>query len=208
MGKAFVIFEIILSIALTNMLLIGGSLLSVFLLFPVLLISTLYYLRRMYLYREFTGIIYNYAHFIRGNILSSIKILFPLVLFIGFLLLSIFYYNRVMIELFHPFLVILIFVVQAFMLYQAVGVMLVSAILYAQFKEKHHDETPTYALLNKGFIILNAHPVRGFLSIISLIMGTVFIIRLVPFFYLIVLPIGLFAFYVVFSDVIEQKKYV
>ena len=201
-GTAFSIFEIILSIVLANVLLVIGSVLSGFLLFPVLLISTLYYLRRIYLYREFTGIIFNYTNFIKGNIVKSIKLLFPLVLFVGFMLLSVFYYNQILTDMLHPYFILVIFVVQAFLLYQVVGVMIVSAILYGK-----NPDTENKEILNKAFIIFNAHPIRGFLSILSLAAGVIFIVRVLPFSYLIVFPIGLFFFYVVFSDIIEQKKY-
>ncbi len=201
-GTAFSIFEIILSVVIANVLLVIGSVLSAFLLFPILLISTLYYLRRMYLYREFTGIIFNYTNFIRGNVLKSIKLLFPLVLFVGFMLLSVFYYNQILLDVLHPYFILLIYLVQAFLLYQAVGVMIVSAILYGKNRDTENKE-----ILNKAFIIFNAHPIRGFLSVLSLGAGFIFIVGVLPFSYLIVFPVSLFFFYVVFSDIIEQKKY-
>lgn len=202
-GKAFTLFEVILSVVIANVLLVLGSVFSLFLLFPALLISTLYYLRRMYLYHEYTGIVYNYMNYLRGNVLKPMKMIFPLVLFIGLLLFSIFYYNQAVTEVFHPFFVWLIFLVQLFMLYQAVGVMVVASILYAQ-----NSETPAPTLLNKAFIIFNAHPFRALFSMISLFAGIVFVIRVFPFSYLVLFPVGLFLFYVVFSDAIEQKQYV
>jgi hypothetical protein len=118
------------------------------------------------------------------------------------MLLSVFYYNQILTDMLHPYFILVIFVVQAFLLYQAVGVMIVSAILYGKNRDTENKE-----ILNKAFIIFNAHPIRGFLSILSLAAGVIFIVRVLPFSYLIVFPIGLFFFYVVFSDIIEQKKY-
>ncbi len=200
-GKTLVIFEVIFSIAVTNMLFIAWSVLSLFIMFPVMLIGTLYYLRRMYLYREYTGILYNFAKFIKGNIIASFKLLYPLVLFVGLLLLSIFYYNQIIIELFHPFLVLLVYFVQAFLLYQTVGVMLVAGIIFIQDQAMLKRD-----ILTRAFLIFNAHPVKALLAMLSLIMGTLVVIRVFPFFYLIVLPISLFMFYVVFSDILEKNQ--
>jgi len=202
LGKSLVVFEIILSIVIANLLLIVGSLLSLFLLFPVMLVSTLYIVRRMYLYREFNGIIYNFIYYMKGNILATIKLIYPLIIFVILLVFSITYYNQIVFEMIDPFFVWLIYIIQAFMLYQAVGVMLISAILYT----KNNTESPT-AILNKAFIIFNAHPIKGVLSMISLVMGTVFVIYVIPYAYMLFLPISLFMFYVVFSDVIETKKF-
>lgn len=202
LAKAFIIFEVIFSIVLTNMLFVVGSIASVFLLFPVLLISTLYYIRRMYLYHEYTGLIYNYTKYIKGNVGKSIKLLYPLVLFIALLLLSIFYYNQIIFEAFDPFLVWFIYIIQSFMLYQSIGVMIIASILYGKNNEITNKE-----ILNRAFIIFNAHPIRAMMSMTSLIVGAAFIIRVIPFSYLLIFPIILFLFYVVFSDVLELKKY-
>ncbi|MFW5895025.1 MAG: hypothetical protein ACOCU0_03750 [Bacillota bacterium] len=201
-GKVFAVFEILLSMVVANLLLVIGSFLSVFLLFPVLLVSTLYYLRRMYRYREYTGIIYNYTNFIRGNVLKTIKLLYPLALFIVLLLFSLFYYNRIILDLFHPYFILAITLVQAFMLYQALGVMLVASILYIR-----NEKASVGTLLNKAFIIFNAHPFRGLLSMASLAMGGVFVVMVFPIAYLILLPLILFMFYVVYSDVVEQERF-
>lgn len=201
-GKAFAGFEILLSIVLANIFLVVGSVFSIFLLFPVLLISTLYYLRRMYRYHEFTGVIYNYTNFIKGNVLKSIRLLYPLVLFIALLLFSLFYYNRIILDLFPAYFILVIYLVQAFMLYQAVGVMLVASLLYIR-----NSEAGVPTILNKAFIIFNAHPFRGMLSMLSLAMGAVFVIMVLPFSYLVLFPVMLFMFYVVYSDVIEQERF-
>jgi len=201
-SKAFIGFEVIFSIALTNIILVVGSVLSAFLLFPILLIATLYALRRMYTNKEYTGILVNYFRIIKGNILPSIKLLYPLVLFIVLIILSVFYYNQILFQIVPPFFVYFVYVVQAFLLYQAIGVLLVSAILYG----KKQKQTIKY-YLNHAFIIFNAHPVKGLLAMISLIMGIVVVIWVIPYAYLLVFPISLFMFYVVFSDVIENEKY-
>lgn len=154
------------------------------------------------MYREFNGIIYNFLRFIKGNIWLSIKLLYPLVIFVVLLVLSITYYNQIIFELVDPFFIWFVYVVQAFMLYQAIGVMLVSAIIFGK-----NPNEPTTAILNKAFIIFNAHPIKGILSMLSLVMGALFVIWVVPFAYMIVFPISLFLFYVVFSDVIEPKKF-
>lgn len=182
------------------MFLVLGSVVSLFLLFPVLLVSTLYYIRRMYLYQEYTGIIYNYTKYIKGNILKTIRLLYPIVLFIGLLLLSIFYYNQIIFELLDPFLVWFIYLIQAFVLYQAIGVVILSALIYGT-----NPELPNKVILNHAFLMFNAHPFRALLSMISLVMGALFVIKIVPFSYLIIFPIILFLFYVVFSDVFEKK---
>jgi len=203
LNRVFVVFEVILSIAIANILLVFGSFISLFVLFPVLLVSTIYYLRNMYIHRDFTGIIYSYIMFLKGNIIKTFKMLYLFVLFIGLLILSIVYYNQILFELAPDLVIVVIYLVQAFMLYQTVGVMLVSSILYTQ-----NPKTPNMELINKAFLLFNAHPIKGLVSTISLVVGMIFVVRILPFSYMLVFPLGLFFFYVVFSDVIEGKNYV
>ncbi len=199
LSKSFVVFEVIFSFVITNIVVFVGSILSATLLLPVFLVSMSNYIRNFYIHKEYSGIIFTFFTGIKGKIKVSIKILYPLMLFIGLLMLSIYYYNGFMSNYFGQTFIVVVFIVQLFVLYQSVGVLLLSALQVAIDSKRNLVETYKYS-----FLMLNAFPVRSFLAMLSFITVIVLAVLSANALLFALLPLALMAFYIVFSDVFEK----
>ncbi len=204
LAKAFIIFEVIYSLLLTNIVFILISILSLMTLFPVLLVSELNYMRRFYIFKEYKGILFTFFTFTKGRVIKSFQVLFPIIIMIAFLLLNMFYYNEILEFYFNPYIISVILLIQLLMLYQLFGILLISALqLTVSFDKKKRD------IYKISFLMLNSHFIRGFLSVLSSIAFMILLLETSQLIILIFLPTSLFGFYIVFSDIFESevKKY-
>ncbi len=198
--KGFILFEALFSIVITNIAFIGLSFLSILILTPVLLVSTFICIRRVYLYKEYQGIIFRFIFSAKGRIIRSFQVLYPALLFLAVLIASVLYYNQIMDYYFSDMVISIVILIQLLVIYQTVAIILLSA-LYLTIDTKMH----ALDIYKASFLLFNANPLKGFLSMISLIAMILFIVEISWFGYLIFIPLSLFAFYTVFSKTFETR---
>lgn len=198
--RVFLIFEVIISLIVVNILFLLGSIFSGLFLFPVLLVSTMNYIRRFYVYEEYDGIMVTFVRFVRGKIWYSFTVLFPLVVLSIFLLATLLVFNEILIDSFPVFVIYVIHGVQLFALYQLIGIMLHSAIWISKTQQYSIKEVYVH-----GFLVFNLHPIRSLFSMISLIVISILLLVYIDFTYLLFLPVGLFGFYIVNSTIEEVR---
>ncbi|MCF7925065.1 MAG: hypothetical protein K9L26_00825 [Candidatus Izimaplasma sp.] len=201
--KIFLLFEIIITLFIINALLIAGSLLSLFILFPVLLTATFSITRRLVHYNEFNGVLYSFFTFIKGNVFRTLKVLYPLTIFILLLLFNIFYFNEILIGAYPDYINGIILVAQFLLLYQLLGVLFISSLMLTAVDENRKIKDYYFY----AFILFNANPIRSFLAILSTLVSIGLIFQTTQIAFFLFLPLGIILFYIVYVDVFEQKNF-
>lgn len=199
LAKAFVVFEVIISIVVSNISLVLLSIVSFGVLLPVLLVSTMNYIKRMLTYKEYEGIVFTYFSYIKGNIGNSFKAITPIILVIILLLLNLFSFNSILIEYFPLIMVQIIFYIQLFIVYYLIGFLLHVSIILTNNKKLTLKE-----IYFNSFLKMNLNPIRNFFGILSLFISIYLSLYLVSYAYLIFIPIGLLVFYIIVSPIIKE----
>ncbi len=159
----------------------------------------MYTIQRVVVYKDYQGMIYSFFKFIKGNITRTLKVLAPVIIGVILLLLNLFAFNNVLEEFLPTLLVQFIFYIQLFVLYYLIGFLLHTSILLASTKEANLKEI--YFII---FQRMNLNPIRNFFGIFAFFMVIFLSLFRVDYFYLILFPIALIAFYITVLPLIED----
>ena len=115
--KMFAIFELIVSFLIINLLIVVLSIVSLFLLYPVLISGIFYILRRIIKFKEYDSLLINYFTFVKKNIVSSLLAgILPMTLSFV-IVLTVIFVNPLMIDIINDSYIVVIQIVQLIMLY-------------------------------------------------------------------------------------------
>lgn len=199
--SGFVVFEVILSLVITNFIFVVTSVITLGLLFPIMLVSTFNYIQRFYDQKEYEGIIFTFLSFIKKRILKTTKLLLPIVVLVFLLVINVFVFNIEVVETFSVNQLFILYTAQTLMAYQLLGILLHSAIILIE--EKDHTIKTLY---KEAFLIFNLHPIRSFFSMLSLVVMIITSLYYVDYIYMLFAPLSLFAFYIVNSPILKKNE--
>lgn len=200
LAKMFAIFELIFSFLIINLLIVVLSIISIFLLYPVLISGIFYILRRIIKYGEYESILFNYYTFVKKNIVSALLTgILPMTL--SFIIIfTVIFVNPLMIDIIKDSYIVVIQIVQLVMLYILSSVLFISLIQVAHLIKK--DNT---IILRDSFLILFAKPIRSLIAFISIFMFGYYLYSYIDLYFIVfAIPILMSIYYIIIYSNIDQ----
>jgi hypothetical protein len=198
--KMFAIFELIVSFLIINLLIVVLSIVSLFLLYPVLISGIFYILRRIIKFKEYDSLLINYFTFVKKNIVSSLLAgILPMTLSFV-IVLTVIFVNPLMIDIINDSYIVVIQIVQLIMLYILSSVLFISLIQVAHLIKK--DNT---IIIRDSFLILFAKPIRSLLAFMSIFLFGYYLFSFIDLYFIVfAIPILMSLYYIIIYSNIDH----
>jgi len=200
LSKLFAFFELILSFFIINAVVVVFSIISMFLLFPVLISGIFYVMRGIIKHKEYESILSNYFGFVKKNIFRSMTVgVLPLIIMV-IIILTIVFVNPFMTVIVSADLVIVIQIVQLIVLYIFSSVLFISLIQIS-----HEIKKESFLILQDSFLIFFAKPLRPLIAFLTvLIFGYYLYLYIDLYFIVFAIPIVYSLYYIVIYPNIDK----
>lgn len=200
LAKLFAAFELILAFFIINATVVIFSIISLFLLYPVLISGIFYILRKIIKHKEYESIIFDYFRFVRKNIIKSLMVgILPLIISI-IIVLTVFLVNPMMVEITSMDLVMGIQVVQLIVLYILFSVLSISLIQIA-----HSIKKDNMIVLRDSFLIFFAKPLRPIIAFASIFIFGYYLYNFIEIYFIVFsIPILYSLYYIIIYPNIDK----
>jgi uncharacterized membrane protein YesL len=195
-NRFFKTFEVIGSFILLNFIMILGSLISLFLLTPVLVFSMFKTLNKLSK-KSFDDIVFEYFANIKNNFVKATKIGYPILLAIIVVLYLFLVVNPYIIDLIPIYLYAVILGSQLLLLYMLISVLLIFLMSLAVTETEEN-------LMKKSFLVVFAYPAKTIISFLALFVIPGVVLSVSFYFLFLIIPCGLIGYHIILSKTIDN----
>ncbi|ERJ11888.1 hypothetical protein [Haloplasma contractile] len=197
-NKVLKIGQVIVIMFITNLLFFLFSGVSLLFLMPVCIASA-FHISKLILDKKYDGLMLTYLRFIKEHALKCFKVSFPLLLLIIIIGFNLYWFNEGFIPIANPYVFTIILLLQVFIGFEALNIMLLSLIQLTINADKSFK-----LIMRDAFLVGNRYFFRMIMSsmvfIVVYMLGTNFS----PLFFMISTTLMLFLYYGSFSFIIKK----